>query len=159
MNTLGKLLTAVVSLLVLLAGLACSNESDGKELSTSGSADSATSPPASSAPSGSEPVSEEPTGGEESAEIIDTDFRPVKLVVPAGTAVTWEQVGDQPHSVSSSDQIFDSSPKCSPTASEMCLGEGEDFAFTFEKPGTFEYYCRVHGLPDGTGMTGTVVVQ
>ena len=100
-------------------------------------------------------------GGAEtdSARVVDTDFRPGKLVVSPGTTVTWEQVGDQPHSVSSNDALFDSSPKCSPTASDRCLGEGDAFSFVFEEPGTFAYYCRVHGLPDGTGMTGIVVVR
>lgn len=93
------------------------------------------------------------------AKIIDTDFRPVTLTVKVGSTVDWRQVGDQPHSVSAVDGSFDSSPDCGPLESDKCLGEGDTFSFSFEKAGEFEYYCRVHGLPDGTGMFGTVVVK
>ena len=157
--TLGRTSITMLVSLVLLAGAACANEQGGDSAGGSKASDSASVSPATpSTPSASEAPSDE-AGAEASAEIIDTDFRPVRLVVSAGTTVTWEQTGDQPHSVSSNDEAFDSSPKCSPTASDMCLGEGDVFTFTFEEAGTFKYYCRVHGLPDGTGMTGAVVVQ
>jgi plastocyanin len=36
---------------------------------------------------------------------------------------------------------------------ESPLGDaGAPYSFTFEKPGTYEYFCRIHG-----GMTGVVV--
>ena len=91
--------------------------------------------------------------------VIDTDFRPVNVTVTAGATVHWKQVGDQPHSVTAADGSFDSSPDCGPLESDMCLGEGDRFSHTFEQPGEFTYYCRVHGLPDGTGMAGTIVVR
>ena len=156
MNTLGRILAMTLMPLAFLSAAACGTE-ENRNPGASKASKPASVSPVTPAPSESE-ASDGP-GGEKSVEIIDTDFRPVKLVVSAGTTVTWEQTGDQPHSVSSNDDVFDSSPKCSPTVSDMCLGEGDEFTFTFEEVGTFEYYCRVHGLPDGTGMTGTVVVQ
>lgn len=93
------------------------------------------------------------------AEIIDTDFRPRRTAIEAGTEVIWTQVGDQPHSVSAADGSFDSSPSCGPLAVEKCLGMDDAFSFTFYDPGTYRYYCKVHGLPDGTGMVGEVVVK
>lgn len=93
------------------------------------------------------------------AKVIDTAFVPRKLMVEAGTKVTWRQIGDQPHSVTAVDGSFDSSPKCSPLKSDFCDFEGDSYSFVFEQPGTFEYYCRIHGLPTGRGMTGTVVVE
>ncbi len=93
------------------------------------------------------------------ARVIDTDFAPVTLEVAAGAEVRWKQVGDQPHSVTAADGSFDSSPECGPLDSDQCLRMGDTFVQAFETPGTFTYYCRVHGLPDGTGMTGTVVVR
>ena len=94
-----------------------------------------------------------------SARIIDTDFKPVTLTINPGSTVNWKQIGDQPHSVTAVDGSFDSSPDCGPLDSDKCLGEGDAFNFTFEKTGEFQYYCRVHGLPDGTGMAGTIVVR
>lgn len=106
-------------------------------------------------------VQEPPTreGAVVAAEIVDTDFAPVTTQIEAGERVRWEQVGDQPHSVTAADESFDSSPDCGPLDSDRCLGMGDTFVHAFETPGTFAYYCRVHGLPDGTGMAGTVVVK
>lgn len=94
----------------------------------------------------------------ESVEVVDTAFQPKDVTVAAGTEVEWNQTGLQPHSVTSSEGKFDSSPRCSPLRTEHCLGEGDDFSFVFDKPGSYSYYCRVHGLPDGTGMTGAIEV-
>lgn len=91
--------------------------------------------------------------------VIDTDFRPVKVTIAAGSTVHWKQIGDQPHSVTAADESFDSSPECGPLDSDMCLGEGDRFSHTFKQAGEFTYYCRVHGLPDGTGMVGTIIVR
>ncbi|MDQ4145358.1 MAG: plastocyanin/azurin family copper-binding protein [Actinomycetota bacterium] len=151
--------------LVLLAGVACSNNEEGRVSESSKDSEqtdvASESPdtPESPKPSEDESGSDQPAGKKELAKVVDTHFRPAKLVVSAGTTVMWEQTGDQPHSVSASDETFESSPNCSPTASDKCLGEGDVFEFTFDKPGTYEYYCRVHGLPDGTGMAGTVKVE
>ncbi len=84
---------------------------------------------------------------------------PNELTIERGTKVTWTQIGDQPHSVTAVDETFDSSPKCSPLNSEVCDFEGDTYSFTFKEAGTFDYYCRIHGLPTGRGMTGTVVVK
>jgi plastocyanin len=99
------------------------------------------------------------TGKAVTAEIIDTDFRPLALTIEAGDTVKWTQVGDQPHSVTAADSSFDSSPNCGPLESDKCLGMGDTFSFKFEEPGTYRYYCRVHGLPDGTGMVAKVTVR
>ncbi len=33
------------------------------------------------------------------------------------------------------------------------------YQFTFNTPGTYQYFCEIHGAPGGVGMSGTVVVQ
>lgn len=33
------------------------------------------------------------------------------------------------------------------------------YEHTFNTPGTFAYYCEVHGGPGGVGMAGTIMVQ
>ncbi|MGI8407486.1 MAG: cupredoxin domain-containing protein [Actinomycetota bacterium] len=93
------------------------------------------------------------------AMVIDTAFEPADLTVKVGTEVTWKQVGDQPHSVTSVEGTFDSSPQCSPLKSENCDFEGDSYSFTFDEAGTFEYYCRIHGLPTGRGMFATLTVE
>lgn len=98
-------------------------------------------------------------GAKAKATVIDTAFEPRELTVKVGTEVTWDQIGDQPHSVTAVNGEFDSSPKCSPLKSENCDFEGDTYSFTFEEAGTYEYYCRIHGLPTGRGMFATLTVE
>ena len=146
----------------LLLG-ACGGQEDETGASAAQPSTETTVAPTSEASTPEAPTSQAPKsgGGKErvAAKVIDTDFRPVTLNVKVGSTVDWEQIGDQPHSVTAVDGSFDSSPDCGPIDSDKCLGEGDAFSFTFDKPGEFDYYCRVHGLPDGTGMFGTVVVK
>jgi plastocyanin len=73
-------------------------------------------------------------------------FQTKELVIPAGTTVTWQNADDVPHTATSKDdpQTFDSG----------ALDTDDKFSFTFNKPGTYPYYCKVH-----TYMTGVVVVK
>jgi plastocyanin len=38
------------------------------------------------------------------------------------------------------------------------VNPGDTFSFTFAAPGTYSYYCQIHGGPGGQGMAGTVVI-
>ncbi len=93
------------------------------------------------------------------AEVVDTAFKPLVLKIERGTTVEWIQTGSQPHSVTDADDLFDSNPTCSPLRSDECLGKGDVFSHAFDQTGEFLYYCRVHGLPDGTGMVARVIVE
>jgi len=79
----------------------------------------------------------------------DYEFLPANIAVKAGTTVTWSFVGAVPHTVTSADPrvTFDSGQKTKGT-----------FTFTFSQPGTYHYYCKLHGSASGQGMAGTVTV-
>ena len=94
-----------------------------------------------------------------SIKVVDTAFKPGATSVKVTAKISWKQTGSQPHSVTATDESFDSNPKCSPLQSDDCMGAGDSFSFTFDEPGTYSYYCRVHGLPDGTGMVGEIKVE
>jgi plastocyanin len=83
-----------------------------------------------------------------SAEVkIDNfSFGPATLTVPAGTAVTWTNRDDIPHTVTSSDdpRLFKS----------KVLDTDEKFSFTFTKEGTYPYFCSIHPK-----MTAKVIVE
>jgi plastocyanin len=70
-------------------------------------------------------------------------FQPDSLTVPAGTTVTWINRDIVRHTVTSTEGLFDSDR----------LGSGESFSYTFNEPGTFDYYCTIHPI-----MQGTVIV-
>jgi plastocyanin len=81
-----------------------------------------------------------------SAEVkIDNfSFGPAAITVTAGTTVTWTNHDDIPHTVVSDDRLFKS----------KVLDTDDKFSYTFNKPGTYPYFCSVHPK-----MTGKVVVQ
>lgn len=91
---------------------------------------------------------------DQSVDVRDNSFAPATVTITAGDTVTWTQSGANPHSVTADDGSFDSSPDCPPA----CMGPGAEFAHTFEDPGEFGYYCKIHGSP-GQGMAGTVIVN
>ncbi len=77
-------------------------------------------------------------------------FEPANVTIPAGTKVTWTWIGGF-HNVSSTGAAsFPSSgdPVAAP----------HSYSFIFLTPGTYLYFCSVHGSPT-EGMRGTVVVQ
>jgi len=71
-------------------------------------------------------------------------FAPQRIVVKAGTTVSWINADDAPHTVVSTTKLFKSS----------ALDTTDRFSFTFATPGTFEYFCSLH-----PHMTGVVVVE
>jgi amicyanin len=76
--------------------------------------------------------------------IDNFSFGPAELKVPAGTTVTWTNHDDIPHNVVSTEGAFKS----------KVLDTDEKFSFTFNKPGTYPYFCSIHPK-----MTGKVLVQ
>lgn len=86
-----------------------------------------------------------PAGPNEIAVNIDNfTFGPQRLVVRAGTSVTWTNRDDIPHTVVASGKEFRS----------KVLDTGDTFSFTFTAPGTYAYFCSLH-----PHMTGTIVVE
>lgn len=71
-------------------------------------------------------------------------FGPDTLTVPAGTTVTWTNRDDIPHTVVSTDGVFRSRAR----------DTDETFSYTFDKTGTYPYYCSVHPK-----MTGKIIVK
>jgi plastocyanin len=75
------------------------------------------------------------------------EFGPPEIRVKAGTTITWKNEGAKPHSATAVDKSFDTA----------IFQPGESKSAKFDTPGTFKYYCQLHGTPDGNGMIGTVV--
>ena len=71
-------------------------------------------------------------------------YNPQELKVKVGTTVTWTNRDDIPHTVTSKTGVFRS----------KALDTDDKFSFTFEKPGSFPYFCALH-----PHMTGTIVVE
>jgi plastocyanin len=76
--------------------------------------------------------------------IDDFSYALVQLETAPGTPVTWIQKDDAPHTVVSVEHKFKS----------RALDADESFSFTFQDPGTKEYFCSVHPR-----MTGKILVK
>ncbi|AKC72539.1 hypothetical protein MB84_17845 [Pandoraea oxalativorans] len=73
-------------------------------------------------------------------------FSPATLTVKAGARVTWTNRDDEPHTVTSS-----SNPR---SFASGALDTDGTFAFTFDKPGMYPYFCAIR-----PHMTGVIVVK
>lgn len=98
------------------------------------------------------PPSPQPTAAPKAAapavapvRIIDYYYDPQQITVPAGARVVWTNLDADVHSVTSeSPGMFDSDE----------LAPNGAFAFTFNQPGEYDYYCVPHDY-----MKGKVIVR
>jgi plastocyanin len=79
--------------------------------------------------------------------ISNFKFGPKVVRIKAGSEVTW-MVQEGSHTVTADDGSFESAG----------LSQGQKFSHTFEKAGTFRYFCTLHGAKGGHDMAGTVIV-
>jgi plastocyanin len=66
------------------------------------------------------------------------------LTVPVGATVTWINDDEEPHTVTAKDGSFRS----------PALDQGDTFAYRFEQPGTYTYFCAIH-----PHMSATIIVR
>ena len=81
--------------------------------------------------------------------VVDDAFDPGSITIDAGTRVTWTSSGQNPHTVTADDGSFGSGT----------LQDGDTFSSSFQTPGSYAYYCEIHGGLGGVGMSGVVVVR
>jgi len=90
-----------------------------------------------------------PAPAEVAVALKDFEFGPPQITIKAGTTIVWKNEGAQPHSATAVDKSFDTA----------IFQPGESKTTKFDAPGTFKYFCQLHGTPDGNGMVGTVIVE
>jgi len=76
---------------------------------------------------------------------FDNYFEPKLINVQPGTTVRWVNRGRHAHTVTADDDRWDSGD----------IAPGASYTATFQRPGTYYYYCRHH---TGDKMQGTIVV-
>ena len=90
------------------------------------------------------------TPGQVEVVMRDIAFHPQTITVTVGTTVVWRNEDSFAHTVTSGTRdnptdLFDSG---------NVSGGGGTFEFTFEEPGTYPYFCKIH-----PGMNGTIIVE
>ncbi len=110
----------------------------------------ATPTPLSPTPTPMRAVSPTPVSGPPQVILKNFTFRPAELEVTVGTTVEWiNQEESASHTVTSGTPdhpsgVFDSGR----------LRPGDSFRFTFNQPGTYEYFCSIHPR-----MRGRIIVK
>jgi len=89
-------------------------------------------------------AADEPPAKAVEIKIDNFAFVPEVLTISTGTTVTWLNADDVPHVVRTEDKTIKSPP----------LDTDDTFSYTFEKKGTYSYFCSLHPK-----MVGKVVVQ
>ena len=79
-----------------------------------------------------------------SIDIKSFKFMTKEASVTAGSTVTWKNLDEEPHTVTSDTGDFRSGG----------LDTGQSFSFKFTKPGVYKYRCSIHPQ-----MTGTITVK
>lgn len=80
---------------------------------------------------------------QQTVSIRDFSFQPAQLSVEPGTTVTWTNEGNEPHTVTADNGLFDSG----------VLYPGDSYSVQFDGMGTLSYYCTLH-----PSMTGGITV-
>ena len=107
-----------------------------------------------------------PNGEVVNVVVLDNSFRPIDVEVAAGTEVVFENRGRNEHNILP-DSIkndaalvellkTDSSPAAWGVISVDFAPEGA-YSHVFSVPGTYTFYCSIHGAP-GAGMYGSITV-
>jgi plastocyanin len=89
-------------------------------------------------------------------------FGPQKLIVGPGATVTWTNKDNVKHTVTAGTPGKDAIPGVtkgtgahpSGVFDQPMSASGRRFSFTFKRPGTYKYFCRIH-----SSMRGVIVVR
>ncbi|MEX2414292.1 MAG: plastocyanin/azurin family copper-binding protein [Thermoleophilaceae bacterium] len=82
-------------------------------------------------------------GDQAEVDIVDIDYDPREIAVPAGTTITWTNTGDLPHTVTKEEgpgDDFDSGT----------LNPGDTYEQAFDTAGTIDYVCTIHANQRGS---------
>jgi plastocyanin len=71
-------------------------------------------------------------------------YMPMDVSVTPGSRVTWKNLDEEPHTVTSETGVFASGG----------MDTNETFSFKFDKPGVYKYRCSIHPF-----MTATITVK
>ncbi len=77
-------------------------------------------------------------------EVVNTSFNPAVIKIPVGATVTWAFQDRIPHNVTDDRLRFQSGN----------LRDGATYAYTFDTPGEYYYYCTLHHKMQATVIVG-----
>jgi len=87
----------------------------------------------------------QPLAGDPKVSIENFAFVPQVVTITPGESITWSNNDGGPHAIAFKDGV---------AAGSDTLFPGKTYSRTFDKPGTYEYFCSIH-----TYMTGRIEVR
>lgn len=143
----------VVAVACVIALAACAPDPNDARSANTTAAPAPTVAGESTTPQTTSAVAYPPNGQTSTINAIDNNFGPQTVTVKAGTKVTWTNSGKNVHNIK---------PKGDPKATTWGVGDagfgpGAQYSRVFDRPGTYVYYCSIHGTPKA-GMFGTITV-
>lgn len=87
--------------------------------------------------------------------MYDNRFEFTEVRIPVGGSVDFYGAGRNPHNAVAADGSW---------STEDVFGsleqyEGDSAVITFDQPGTYVFFCTLHGNAEGAGMAGTLIVE
>jgi plastocyanin len=98
----------------------------------------------------SDAATQEVESGRVAVDAVDNAFRRAEITVAPGTEVVWTNKGRSEHDVM---PVDGGDWGVAPSA----FGPDVTYSYRFTEPGTYAYYCTLHGTKT-KGMIGTVTV-
>ncbi len=83
-------------------------------------------------------------GSEHKVDIMNMAFRPKELTIKTGDTVRWSNSDDTEHTATDKGRKWDT----------RGIGANRSKSITFDQPGTYEYFCKIH-----TNMKGLIIVE
>jgi len=136
---------AAVAMTASLLGACNSDGPDGPDASAEGAGGLAPAAPPTTV------TAVQPNGVIVNVAALDNHFQPESIEVAVGTEVLWENRGRNEHDVLPADAGEEWGVE------KPAFDPGDTYGHVFTTPGTFAYYCSIHGTAKA-GMIGTVVV-
>ncbi len=86
--------------------------------------------------------------------MFDNRFEFTEIRIPVGGSVNWIGAGANPHNAVEANEEW---------STETVFGnleqlDGDEAVLTYDKPGTYVFFCTFHGNAEGAGMAGTLIV-
>jgi plastocyanin len=86
--------------------------------------------------------------------MLDNRYSPADITIPVGGSVTFVGAGRNAHNAVAADGSWSTEQ----AVGDLEMHDGDEATITFDKPGTYTFFCTFHGNAQGQGMAGTLTV-
>jgi len=81
-------------------------------------------------------------------EVSDSGYSPAEITIKVGDTVSWVNTGYNSHTITTTEKYLEGK------SVDLIVGANQIVTKTFDKAGTYEYYCKVH-----PNIKGKVIVE